>query len=86
MTKSSENAIRGLREALTFVQGEDVPGARVHLGIDVPTIRERTGLSQAEFAELIEEAEATVADWESGRRNPAGPARMLLMMLERTRR
>jgi putative transcriptional regulator len=55
----------------------------VHLGIDVPGIRQRTGLSQAAFAESIGVPVATLRNWEQGRRNPDGPARVLLAMLEK---
>jgi len=49
--------------------------------MDVCSIRERTGLSQASFAKLIDVPVSTVRNWEQGRREPQGPARALLKAL-----
>jgi putative transcriptional regulator len=40
--------------------------------------RARTGLSQQDFASLIGVSARTLQDWEQGRREPTGAARMLL--------
>ena len=40
--------------------------------------RMRIGLSQQEFAELLGVSPRTLQDWEQGRREPTGAARMLL--------
>jgi putative transcriptional regulator len=45
---------------------------------DVPAIRERFGLSQAKFAELMGISVGTLRNWEQGRRDPEGPAVVLL--------
>jgi putative transcriptional regulator len=49
---------------------------------EVKTIRERTGLSQTQFATLIGVSKRTLENWEQGRRNPTGPARALLKIVE----
>ncbi|NJD33153.1 MAG: helix-turn-helix domain-containing protein [Gammaproteobacteria bacterium] len=46
--------------------------------VDVRAIRQRTGLSQAKFAELLDIELSTLRNWEQGRRQPTGPARALL--------
>ncbi len=46
----------------------------------VASIRERTGLSQARFAELLGVSVRTLQDWEQGRRSPSGAARTLLQI------
>jgi putative transcriptional regulator len=49
--------------------------------INVPSvsaIRERTGLSQAKFAQLLGVSVRTLQEWEQGRRAPSGAARTLL--------
>jgi DNA-binding transcriptional regulator YiaG len=46
--------------------------------VDVRGVRSLTGLSQANFAELLGIELATLRNWEQGRRLPAGPARALL--------
>ena len=78
-----QGLLASLEEARRFLNGEDVPGMRVHLGIDVPGIRKRTGLSQSAFADSIGVPVATLRNWEQGRRNPDGPARVLLAMLDK---
>ncbi len=75
--------VQSMKEAIAFARGENVPGMVVRLGIDVPGIRKRTGLTQADFAESIGVPVATLRNWEQGRRNPDGPARVLLAMLEK---
>jgi putative transcriptional regulator len=47
---------------------------------DVAATREKTGLSQARFAELLGVSVRTLQDWEQGRRAPSGAARTLLMI------
>lgn len=54
--------------------------------INVPavgSIREKTGLSQARFAELLGVSVRTLQDWEQGRRAPSGAARTLLLIADR---
>ena len=45
---------------------------------DVAETRQRTGLSQARFAQLLGVSVRTLQDWEQGRRAPSGAARTLL--------
>jgi DNA-binding XRE family transcriptional regulator len=47
----------------------------------VATIRARTGLSQRDFAASIGVPEGTLVNWEQGRRQPSGPAKVLLALL-----
>jgi putative transcriptional regulator len=49
---------------------------------EVKNIREQTGLSQTDFARLIGVSKRTLENWEQGRRNPTGPARALLKIVE----
>ena len=69
--------IQGLRELKRGEYGRviNVP--------DVATIRQKTGLSQARFAELLGVSVRTLQDWEQGRRAPSGAARTLLMVAAR---
>jgi putative transcriptional regulator len=48
----------------------------------VASIREKTGLSQSRFAELLGVSVRTLQDWEQGRRAPSGAARTLLLIAE----
>ena len=49
---------------------------------EVKAIREKTGLSQARFAMLIGVSKRTLENWEQGRRQPTGPAKALLRILD----
>jgi putative transcriptional regulator len=69
-----EEILQGLRELNRGEHGRiiTVPGVAV--------IREKTGLSQAQFAKLLGVSVRTLQDWEQGRRAPSGAARTLLMI------
>lgn len=84
---SAIDSIRqGLNEALDYAKGNQ-SGAAVHQieihDIDVVAIRRKTGLSQAEFAKSIGVAKGTLLNWEQGRRQPTGPAQVLLAMINK---
>lgn len=49
----------------------------------VSSVRERTGLSQARFAELLGVSVRTLQEWEQGRRAPSGAARTLLLIAQK---
>lgn len=51
-------------------------------GPDVRALRERTGLSQEEFADRFGLSLRTLQQWEQRRRVPDGPARLLLRLIE----
>mgnify|MGYP003709128749 CR=1 FL=1 len=78
-----ETVSKGLEEALAFANG-DLADAKVHevsvAEVDVAEVRQRTGLSQAEFAKSIGVAKGTLLNWEHGRRHPTGPAQVLRSM------
>jgi putative transcriptional regulator len=52
----------------------------------VNSVRERTGLSQARFAELLGVSVRTLQEWEQGRRAPSGAARTLLLIAQKNPR
>ena len=47
---------------------------------DIAKTREKTGLSQFRFAQLLGVSVRTLQDWEQGRRAPSGAARTLLLI------
>jgi len=49
--------------------------------IDVRSVRQKLGLSQARFAARFGFTAATVRNWEQGRTQPDGPARVLLAVI-----
>jgi putative transcriptional regulator len=72
--------LQGLRE---IKRGEH---GRVVNVPDVTGIREKTGLSQARFAQLLGVSVRTLQDWEQGRRAPSGAAKTLLMVADKNPR
>ena len=44
--------------------------------------RQRLGLSQSQFADMLGVSVRTVQDWEQGRREPTGPAKALLRAIK----
>jgi putative transcriptional regulator len=71
---------RKRRERVARLLGVRKPaaGAAASDTVDVRFVRRLTGLSQANFAELIGIELSTLRNWEQGRRQPTGPARALL--------
>jgi putative transcriptional regulator len=57
-------------------------GLNIPYAIDVAAIRNKTGLSQPEFARRIGVPVGTIRNWEQGRRAPQGPAHILLALLD----
>jgi putative transcriptional regulator len=51
--------------------------------VDVAALRKRLGMSQPVFARMFGLSVGTVRDWEQGRCQPDGPARVLLCIIER---
>ena len=72
--------LQGLRELKRGEYG------RVTTVPSVTSIRERTGLSQARFAQLLGVSVRTLQDWEQGRRAPSGAAKTLRMIADKNPR
>ena len=51
--------------------------------LDVAAIRAKTGLSQERFAVAFRISPHTLRNWEQGRRRPEGPARALILAIDR---
>lgn len=73
-------AIGALRQGLAEIQAG---AGRVHTAeqILVRSVRNKTGLSQQAFADLIKTPVATLRDWEQGRFSPPGGVLCLLKIL-----
>jgi putative transcriptional regulator len=80
-----EELMASVGEARSFAKGSAVAGLRVHHfpAIDIVAIRKKSGATQDGFARQIGVSTATLRNWEQGRRQPEGPARVLLAMLAR---
>ena len=55
----------------------------MQLEINVRATRERLHMTQAQFSERFRINLGTLRDWEGGRYQPTGPARTLLIVIDR---
>ena len=77
-----EELLGSVREAGAILRGEKNASRRRVIGSSgVRAIRERTSLSQSEFARLIGVSVKTLQNWEQDRRRPTGPADALLRII-----
>lgn len=86
MSKVAESIRRGLREAVVFSEGKaDESIYRVHVPatIDVKAIRTSLDMTQEEFAGRFGFSVNTLRHWEQGSRQPEGPTRAYLLVIER---
>ena len=82
--KDFQKLVESVKQMGAIMRGEDVPHRRaVVTAIDVKALRERTGLTQADFSTMIGVSIKTLQNWEQGRREPEGPAKALLRVVER---
>ncbi|HMM72926.1 MAG TPA: helix-turn-helix domain-containing protein [Rhodocyclaceae bacterium] len=73
--------IEGLRESLAQAKAGVFARVTTPEQILVRQAREKSGLTQAAFAERIETPVATLRDWEQGRFTPPGGVLCLLRLL-----
>ncbi len=78
-----DDLVQSLKQAKAISTGK-APASRrtVVAAPDVKVIREATGLSQAEFADLLKVSPRTLQNWEQHRRTPTGPAAVLLKIVQ----
>ncbi|MDX1428713.1 MAG: helix-turn-helix domain-containing protein [Rhodothermales bacterium] len=76
-----DELIQSVREGGAILRGEkEASRTWVVEDPDVAAIRGHYGLSQAKFAALLGISVRTLQNWEQGRRQPQGPARVLLQV------
>jgi len=74
--------VESIKEAVEISKGRAEPSRRFYVSHpEVKVIRERIGLTQSEFAGLMQVSIKTLQNWEQGRRNPTGPAAALLKIV-----
>jgi len=75
--------LRSVREAGAILRGKKEPARRTAVAsfAGIRGIRERTSLSQSEFAQLMGVSVKTLQNWEQDRRRPTGPAVALLRII-----
>lgn len=84
MATSKRNIGKEILDGLTEIKRGEY--GRVTTVPSVASIREKTGLSQSRFAQLLGVSPRTLQEWEQGRRAPSGAARTLLLIAEKNPR
>lgn len=75
---------QSLKEAVAIRRKELAPSKITEIPApDAKAIRDKIGLSQTEFAQLIGVKVATLRNWEQNRRKPTGAAAALLTIVEK---
>ena len=86
MSKVADSIRRGLQEAVAFAEGAaDASAYRVHVPetIDVKAIRAKLDMTREEFAGRFGFSVNTLRRWEQGSRQPEGPTRAYLLVIDR---
>lgn len=86
MSKIAESIRRGLKEAVAYAEGKANENTyRIHVPerIDVRAIRMRLKMTQEEFAGRFGFSVNTLRHWEQGSRQPEGPTRAYLLVIDR---
>jgi putative transcriptional regulator len=86
MTKPAVSIRKGLEQAVRYARGRVSRKAyRVHVPahVDVKAIRRKLGMTQRAFAARFGFSVNTLRHWEQGRREPEGPTRAYLLVIDR---
>jgi putative transcriptional regulator len=86
MTKVADSIRRSLEQAIAYARGDAKDSDyRVHVPavIDVRVIRAKLGMTQEEFAARFGFSVNTLRHWEQGKRQPEGPTRAYLLVIDR---
>lgn len=79
-----EELKKSIKQGGKILKGKAMPGREFSFDKPDPKlIRERLGLSQAKFAGMLGISTSTLQNWEQGRREPEGPAKVLLNVAAR---
>jgi putative transcriptional regulator len=81
----TKSILRGLEEAVAFAVGNaDESKYCVHVPrqIDVREIRAKLGMTQQQFAREFGFSVNTLRHWEQGKRQPEGPTRAYLLVID----
>ena len=85
MSKLFSSIKRGLEQAVRHRKGKRVARLRLHgpPPVDVKAVRERTGLTQEQFAAPFAIGLGALRHWERGARKPRGATLVLLNVIAR---
>ena len=83
MSAAGEKILHRVRNLRAAVQAGAALPVHIPAEIDVKAIRQKLGMSQAQFAANFGFGLDAVQNWEQGRRRPEGTARAFLKVIER---
>lgn len=86
MNKAANSIRKGLEEAVTYAKRRGTTkGYRVYVPehVDVKAIRTKLGMTQQAFAARFGFSINTLRHWEQGKREPEGPTRAYLLVIDR---
>ncbi len=79
-----DQLVESVKEAGHIRNGLTKPSRVFKYGpVEVKRIRKRLCVSQSQFAMMIGVSKATLQNWEQGRREPEGPAKALLQVVDK---
>ena len=79
-----EELLESVKEAREIVRGERAPSREFNVDAAmIKELRDKTKLSQTDFAALLDVQVSTLRNWEQGRREPTGPAKALLRAIRK---
>jgi len=82
--KDFQKLVESVKQMGSIMRGENIPHRRTELGtVGVRDLRVRLGLTQKQFSGMIGVSIKTLQNWEQGRREPEGPAKALLRVVEK---
>ena len=82
--KLFEELTKSVKQAGAIARGERKASRRYSYSPSrVQAVREKAQLSQAQFARLLNVSVRTLQNWEQARREPTGPAKALLCIVEK---
>ena len=75
-----EELLESVKQAKAIEKGELKPAREFHVNpkTNLIKVRSKLGLSQSKFAAVLGISADTLQNWEQGRRQPTGPAKVLL--------
>lgn len=75
--------LKSIKEAREIADGRKKPARHFHVTpVDIKALRKKLKFSQEEFADIIGIPVSTLRNWEQGRTNPEGPARVLMTAIK----
>lgn len=85
MSTAANSIRKGLEEAVAYAKGRGAKKGCVHVPehVDVKAIRTKLGMTQQAFAGRFGFSINTLRHWEQGKREPEGPTRAYLLVIDR---